>query len=363
MPPVRRTKALRLLVPIAAFAVAGAGLLAIVTHSVIAIEIVLPVLLVVLAGGVLVLARLLESREAEAEQRALGETEERTRRILDRAHEAYIAMDAEGVVIAWNAAAETMFGWSRREAVGRSLAGLIIPEDQRDQHHDGLKRYQETGYGPMIGPRTEVLGRHRDGTDIPVELSIIAIDEADARTTFHGFVRDITDRKLFEAHQRQRLEAAEQSARIDDLTALPNRRGWDEAFKRELARTRRDKDPLCVAVLDLDHFKAYNDANGHRAGDALLRRAASAWKLALRQSDLIARYGGEEFAVLLPVCGLDEAMRVIERLRAVTPEEETVSAGVAAWNGYEDADSMIERADLALYQAKREGRNRSTAAA
>ena len=126
------------------------------------------------------------------------------------------------------------------------------------------------------------------------------------------------------------LEAAKESARIDALTTLPNRRGWDEALSRELARARREQTPFCIALLDLDHFKAFNDTNGHQAGDRLLRRAASAWKLALRQSDLVARYGGEEFAVLLPICDLDEAMEVIERLRAATPEGQTVSAGVAA---------------------------------
>jgi diguanylate cyclase (GGDEF)-like protein len=159
------------------------------------------------------------------------------------------------------------------------------------------------------------------------------------------------------------LEAAKESARIDALTTLPNRRGWDESLSREVARARREKMPFCIALLDLDHFKDFNDSHGHRAGDRLLRRAASAWRLALRQSDFVARYGGEEFAVLLPVCHLDEAMEVIERLREATPEAQTVSAGVAEWNGYESEEALIDRADLALYNAKRGGRDRATAAA
>jgi diguanylate cyclase (GGDEF)-like protein/PAS domain S-box-containing protein len=255
-----------------------------------------------------------------------------------------------------------MFGWRRMEAVGRELAELIIPPAMRDRHREGIERYMETGKGPMLGPRTEVIAHHRDGAEIPVELSIIAIEEGET-PSFHGFVRDITERKLLETQQAEMLEEAKESARIDSLTSLPNRRGWDEALGRELSRARRDKMPFCVALLDLDHFKEFNDEHGHQAGDRLLRRGASAWRLALRQSDLVARYGGEEFAVLLPACGLDEAMEVIERLREATPEGQTVSAGVAQWNGYEAEEVLIDRADLALYKAKREGRDRTNAAA
>jgi diguanylate cyclase (GGDEF)-like protein/PAS domain S-box-containing protein len=283
-------------------------------------------------------------------------------RILDRSHEAYIAIDGDGLVIAWNAAAETMFGWQRSEAMGRDLADLIVPAELRYSHREGLKRFHETGHGPMIGPRTEMIARHRDGVDIPVELSITAIEE-DGGYSFHGFVRDITERKLLEAQQAELLAQAQESARMDQLTSTPNRRAWDEELARELSRARRSQRPLCVALLDLDHFKAFNDANGHRSGDRLLRRAASGWKLAVRASDFLARYGGEEFAVLLPDCGLDEAMSVIERLRAVTPDGQTVSAGVAEWNRYESAEALIDRADLALYKAKRDGRDRATAAA
>jgi diguanylate cyclase (GGDEF)-like protein len=131
----------------------------------------------------------------------------------------------------------------------------------------------------------------------------------------------------------------------------------------ELARARREGRSLCVAILDLDRFKLYNDANGHPAGDRLLRTAGSAWKLAVRASDFIARYGGEEFAVLLPDCGLEEAETVIERLRGVTPEAQTVSAGIAEWNVFESTAALIDRVDFALYRAKRDGRDRSVCAA
>jgi diguanylate cyclase (GGDEF)-like protein len=116
-----------------------------------------------------------------------------------------------------------------------------------------------------------------------------------------------------------------------------------------------------VALLDLDHFKAYNDRHGHQAGDRLLKAAAAAWQGKLRKTDLLARYGGEEFAVLLPDCGLDSAMEIAERLRTAQPED-TCSIGVAGWDGREAATRLVARADQALYAAKEGGRNRSRAA-
>ena len=95
------------------------------------------------------------------------------------------------------------------------------------------------------------------------------------------------------------LARLEESARTDDLTGLLNRRAWEEELPREMARARRQQHPLCVAMLDLDFFKNYNDERGHQAGDRLLKQSAAAWVAELRASDTLARYGGEEFTVVL----------------------------------------------------------------
>lgn len=118
-------------------------------------------------------------------------------------------------------------------------------------------------------------------------------------------------------------------ARLDALTGVANRRAWDEELPRELSRARRSGQPLSVALLDLDHFKRFNDSRGHQAGDQMLTAAAKAWGEQIREADLIARYGGEEFALLLPDCPLTEAHTIGERLRAVTPGEVTCSMGIA----------------------------------
>jgi diguanylate cyclase (GGDEF)-like protein len=159
-------------------------------------------------------------------------------------------------------------------------------------------------------------------------------------------------------HRAELLASLETSARTDDLTGLPNRRAWEHELPRELARAKREERPVCVAMLDLDRFKRFNDERGHQEGDRLLKQATDAWSGQLRASDMLARYGGEEFAVLLPGCTLDDAETLLERLRVVVPGRQTVSAGVACWDGSESAEELVGRADSALYEAKRAGRDR-----
>ena len=165
------------------------------------------------------------------------------------------------------------------------------------------------------------------------------------------------------ARQREGLQARmARMARTDVLTGLPNRRAWEEELPREIQRAKRSGRPLCAALLDLDHFKQFNDLHGHQAGDDHLREAARVWRQRLRTTDLLARHGGEEFAVLLTGTGLAEAKDVIEALRDAAPREETVSAGVAEWSEAETGRQLMARADLALYEAKRGGRDRTVTA-
>ena len=152
-----------------------------------------------------------------------------------------------------------------------------------------------------------------------------------------------------------RLEVA---ARTDDLTGLLNRRAWDEELGRELSRADRNAGSLCVAILDLDRFKQYNDAHGHQAGDRFLKQISGAWTQTLRAGDVLARYGGEEFALALPGTDLERAQRMLERLCDLLPDGQTCSGGVCCWDGEESADALTARADRALYAAKEAGRAR-----
>jgi diguanylate cyclase (GGDEF)-like protein len=128
-----------------------------------------------------------------------------------------------------------------------------------------------------------------------------------------GLVRQVED-------QAAQLAAL---ASHDGLTGMPNRRTWEGELPVAMDRARRDGVPLSVALLDLDHFKRFNDQHGHQAGDRLLKSATAAWSAMLRTSDLLCRYGGEEFSVLLPGATTEQAAEVLERLRAVTPQQQT----------------------------------------
>jgi diguanylate cyclase (GGDEF)-like protein len=164
-----------------------------------------------------------------------------------------------------------------------------------------------------------------------------------------------------------------EKARIDSLTQIPNRRRFDEYLSQEWSRHIRMQRPISLLICDVDHFKLYNDSQGHQAGDDCLRIVAKAINQCFRSGDLVARYGGEEFALVLPQTDCAGALQVAERVlsfvagaaipHAASPicERVTISIGVATKTpspgGPSDARALIEEADRHLYLAKRAGRN------
>jgi diguanylate cyclase (GGDEF)-like protein len=165
-----------------------------------------------------------------------------------------------------------------------------------------------------------------------------------------------------------------EQARRDPLTGAFNRRHFERAMERELARAREAGGPLAVALLDIDHFKRFNDTHGHAAGDAVLRHVAATLSARCRGSDVVCRYGGEEFVVLFPECDLEDAARKAEQLRLAVREmkvqweggalpQVTISLGVAAAPDEGLArDEILGAADEALYRSKAGGRDRVTRA-
>nr|WP_240894976.1 sensor domain-containing diguanylate cyclase [Kineococcus siccus] len=162
------------------------------------------------------------------------------------------------------------------------------------------------------------------------------------------------------AHAIERAELLRQlaeAAEVDALTGLANRRRWDAAVAGEIQRAERTGAPLTLALVDLDHFKRYNDTHGHLAGDALLREFATAATSCLRGIDTLARWGGEEFVVALPNCVAADAREVADRIRAVVPHGQTCTVGIAQWAPGLQAADVIARADQALYGGKQSGRD------
>jgi diguanylate cyclase (GGDEF)-like protein/PAS domain S-box-containing protein len=154
------------------------------------------------------------------------------------------------------------------------------------------------------------------------------------------------------------LRRLEDAALTDALTDVPNRRAFDRQLPVEIARARREGRPLALAMMDVNEFKALNDREGHDAGDRLLRAATRAWADVLRTTDVLARFGGDEFAVLLPDCDAASAAIVAERLHAAIPHAAGCGVGIAVWDGEEDGDALMARADEALYEDKAAGARR-----
>lgn len=157
---------------------------------------------------------------------------------------------------------------------------------------------------------------------------------------------------------RQVISQLSDEAALDPLTAVANRRRWDARLADALRRGRADGTPFTVVLIDLDHFKRFNDTYGHPAGDRQLQAMARLCEDVVRRGDLVARLGGEEFGLLLTASVALDAARVVERMRPLVPGGETFSAGIAEWDGSESATELVARADEALYAAKTAGRDR-----
>lgn len=265
---------------------------------------------------------------------------------------AICALDRSGRVAAWRAGAERLTGHRHGDIVGCLLSDLYTDGSQLDLAMT-LAAVVNEGRA-----EEERLMRRADGSSF--RANIITTPIYDSSSTLRGFTlvaRDVSWRHRLDHNRSSLIDQLQDIALTDELTGLPNRRRWQEDLERELARARRSANRLCVAMVDLDGFKEFNDTRGHQAGDEVLRRTSVAWSGVLRASDILGRYGGDEFLLLLPDCPLDEAQRVVARLRASTPPGLTCSVGLTTSVGDEGAEAVLGRADSALYDAKRRGRD------
>ncbi|MDX8380188.1 MAG: diguanylate cyclase [Gallionella sp.] len=180
--------------------------------------------------------------------------------------------------------------------------------------------------------------------------------------------KQVIDAEVKISKLEKELSEVSEMVQQDQLTGVLNRRGLDAAFDRDTKRLNRSQAPLCVALLDIDNFKRLNDSMGHQVGDQALIHLCKVIKETLRPSDSVARYGGEEFVIILPEVGLEEAAITVERLQRELTKQYflhendrvlvTFSAGVALRGDEEPQEEVIGRADKAMYQAKKTGKNR-----
>lgn len=165
-----------------------------------------------------------------------------------------------------------------------------------------------------------------------------------------------------EASLGELVDRLDDQANTDALTGLANRRAWNDRLALEVVGAAHGGPSVTIALMDLDHFKAYNDRHGHPAGDELLSSLGASWRAASPSPDLLCRWGGEEFAVLLVATDATEARTAVERLRALVPGNETFSCGMATWQPPMTPADLMASADRCLYAAKNGGRDQVVAA-
>jgi diguanylate cyclase (GGDEF)-like protein/PAS domain S-box-containing protein len=286
-------------------------------------------------------------------------------------------LDTRSRVMIWNRACERLTGVPAGEVIGTdkhwrsfydeprpTLADLVIQNRTDEIRH--LYPQQARSHPINVNLSAESwcdmprVGRRRY---LAADASPI-FDENGSMSAVVETLRDLTDEKLAQI-------ALEQLATRDGLTGLANRRCFDDTLHAEWSRALRQQQPLSLLMVDVDNFKAYNDAHGHLGGDECLKRIASAVASEMRANDLVARYGGEEFAVILPNQSLKGAATVAERIRCRVEQLQlpnrlapngriTVSIGAATAIAGADNDpsELVAIADAALYRAKHLGRNR-----
>jgi two-component system cell cycle response regulator len=253
------------------------------------------------------------------------EQADRLRAIVDSMDQGLLIVERCGRIQYANPSCDRYLGYATDELVGRSLADLLA---QQDNYPDDCAAMEAIGHGTR-----EVLIRHRDGGLRAMDLTMTPMHAADG--LFVALLHDIT-------HHKRSEDALQRAALIDPLTKIANRRHFDSFLEKEWQRAIRNAQPLSLVVLDVDHFKLYNDTLGHAAGDVCLQKVAQALQAhALRPTDLAARYGGEEFVLLFGETPLEAAARLAEAIRTTvealqlpnprspTSPWVTVSVGVA----------------------------------
>ncbi|MFV0422608.1 diguanylate cyclase [Oleidesulfovibrio sp.] len=313
--------------------------------------------------------------------RDIAAKEARYRSIFQCAAEGVFRTTADGAFAEVNPAMAAIFGWSSVTEFMQHNASLASLFNSAQAYADYL--IELCGSGSVT--RYEAALRRKDGTPVWVEIStqvLHADSQAECGTTHVGVVLDVTDHKHM-------LEELSHMARTDPLTGLSNRRCFMETAHAEVERMHRNGKPLSLLMLDIDHFKHVNDTWGHDVGDIVLKTFAACLSSTMRNVDICARLGGEEFAVLLPETDHESALLAAERLRnaiatmPVAGHEFSVSSSLGLTTlRYADlfcrdhpkgsaasektaqpagqiVEDMLKRADIALYAAKKNGRNRT----
>lgn len=290
-----------------------------------------------------------------------------------------VAIDRDYTVQLWNRFMENHSGVKHDKIVSKNLFDVFpdLPREWIQRKAESVFSLKNRTYSTW--EQRDYLFKFRNYHPITggspymyQNIAFVPFQSADTSVRHIGIlIYDVTDIAV----SRMALEDANaqlrQLSRTDRLTGLNNRGYWEECLDREFRLARRSQQPRSVVMFDIDHFKKVNDTYGHPAGDEVIRQTAVRVTESIRATDIAGRYGGEEFSIILPDTDAEGAYVLADRLRervAAAPVnhedqsiEYTISLGVAAWHpDIQTHNDWIERADQALYQSKRGGRNRTT---
>ena len=310
-----------------------------------------------------VCARVRAQLQIRGSSEAQKEQADRLRLIVNAMDEGLMVIEANGRIQYSNPACERYLGYGHAELAGCQIADLLggtLAQEYLDYFSSCAVNPLDV---PLAGAR-EVLIRHRDGALRAMDLTVTPMLAEE--TLFVGLLHDIS-------HHKRSETALQQAALVDSLTQIANRRRFDSFLEQEWHRAIRSGQPLSLVVLDVDHFKLYNDTLGHAAGDLCLQKVAAALQSrALRTTDLAARYGGEEFVLLFAETSLAAATVLGESIRALVESLQlphprsptspwlTASIGVATMvpTQFDRIEQFFVAADRMMYAAKEAGRNR-----
>jgi diguanylate cyclase (GGDEF)-like protein/PAS domain S-box-containing protein len=297
-------------------------------------------------------------------ERELIDSEERYRRIVEASSDA-VLLRCKDTIMYVNPAALRLFRANQPgDLIGKRYLDLVHPDDRAGSADRVQKSLSENWIASPHEHRVLALDGHAvhvESTGVPVKYR--------GETHIFGVFRDITDRKQVEKALIESEKRYRELSIVDDLTQLYNSRHFYFQLKIDLDRSNRYGQPLTLLLLDLDNFKAYNDAYGHIEGDKVLWRLGQVVKRCLRETDFAYRYGGEEFTIILPMTTSVEGAITAERIRtefnketfSPVPGQEvhvTVSIGLGQYKPQEDIKDFVHRVDQLMYQGKKNGKNR-----
>jgi len=288
-------------------------------------------------------------------EEALQESENKFYNISNSALDAIFLIDNNGSIIFANKAAEKIFGYSKKDMLGKDLHKFLTPVKYRHDANKGFLAFQKTGKGPAIGKTLQLSAIKKSGEEFPISLSLSTMK---LKGQWHavGIIRDISP-------QRKAEEKLEKLARVDSLTGCYNRRYGLELLDRQMKLSHRSKSPLLLAFLDIDKFKSINDTYGHDEGDLVLKEVTGLFKSTLREIDIICRMGGDEFLLIFPDNSLKDAPLIKARLdkdlnklnqTLNKPYQIELSIGLSEYDPEKplSMDELIRIADQKMYKEK-----------